>query len=65
LKTHIRTWQPTITRAEGLYFMAADAAYVLATVFVLVAFPATLSTAFAVGEYLGTRRLPRSRPAIA
>jgi hypothetical protein len=71
--------KPALTRADGLYFMAVDIAYVVATVVVMVAFPGLLSTAgrvvfalmadvvavFAVGEYLGARRLARSQPAAA
>jgi hypothetical protein len=69
----------TLTRRDGLYFAAVDAAYVAATVVALVAYADLLTTAgrvvfaligdvvalFALGEYLGARRLARSRPALA
>ena len=63
-----------IARAEGLYFTIADAAYVLASVVVLVGFPhlmtglgrlffaaaADLVAIFAIAEYAGVRRMARA-----
>jgi cation transport ATPase len=69
----------TIARAEGAYFAIADAAYVLASVVVLVGFPhlmtglgrlyfaaaADLVALFAIAEYAGLRRLTRASAAAA
>ena len=63
----------TITRGEAVYFVAADAGYVLASAVVLLAFPqlmtgigrlffaaaADLVAIFAIAEYAGLRRLTR------